>query len=66
MIFNNTMSSSSGQIFYGLGVNPDNGNIWVADAVDYQQKGVFFHYTPDGTLIEQVTAGVIPNGVIFY
>lgn len=51
--------------FYGLGVDPDNGTVYVADAIDYTQRGVVFRYAPDGTAINSFLAGRIPAGFVF-
>lgn len=48
-------------IYYGLTVNPDNGEIYVADAIDYQQRGIIYRYSPQGNLIDQFYVGVNPG-----
>lgn len=50
---------------YGIGVNPHNGEIYVADAVDYAQSGVVYRYASDGTLLDQFRVGINPNGFAF-
>lgn len=50
---------------YGIGVNPHNGEIYVADAVDYSQSGIVRRYSADGTLIDQFRVGINPNGFAF-
>ena len=50
---------------YGIGVNPHNGEIYVADAVDYRQSGVVYRYSEDGTLLHQFRVGITPNGFAF-
>jgi DNA-binding beta-propeller fold protein YncE len=51
--------------FYKFGINPLNGDIFITDAVDYQQKGYVMFYKNDGTLISTYTAGVIPGMICF-
>lgn len=51
--------------FYGLGVDPDNGTVYVADAIDYTQRGLVFRYTSDGSAIDEFLAGRIPGGFVF-
>ena len=50
---------------YGIGVNPHNGEIYVADAVDYSQSGVICRYSPGGTLLDHFRVGINPNGFAF-
>ena len=50
---------------YGIGVNPHNGEIYVADAVDYSQSGVVYRYSDDGTLLDKFRVGITPNGFAF-
>lgn len=50
---------------YGLNVNPRNGDIYVADAVDYAQAGVAYRYDADGMLVDQFRVGINPNGFAF-
>jgi hypothetical protein len=55
----------SGHYFYKIGINPFNSDIFVTDAVDYQQKGYVMYYKNDGTLVATNTAGVIPGLICF-
>lgn len=57
--------TSNGNIFYGLGIDPSNNDIYVADAIDYVQNGIVFRYSSTGSLIDQFNAGIIPNGFHF-
>lgn len=52
---------SRGTRYYGLSVNPVNGEIYVADAIDYQQQGVICRYGTDGNLIDEFYVGVSPS-----
>jgi hypothetical protein len=51
--------------FYGLGVDPKDGVIYVSDAIDYVQRGVVSRYQPNGTLINSFKAGITPNNFYF-
>ncbi|MCC8071863.1 MAG: YncE family protein [Bacteroidales bacterium] len=48
-------------IYYGLTVSPFNGDVYVADAIDYQQPGMIYRYSEDGQLIDSFYVGVIPG-----
>ena len=50
---------------YGIGVDPHNGELYIADAVDYSQAGVVRRYTADGTLLDQFRVGINPNHFAF-
>jgi len=50
---------------YGIDVNPYNGDIYVADAVDYAQSGVVYRYSASGKLLDNFRVGINPNGFAF-
>jgi len=52
--------------FYGLGIGPKTGDLYGAFAPDFSQAGTMFRYTSSGDTISNKTAGVGPNGFVFY
>lgn len=52
---------SRGTLYYGLTVSPRDGDVYVADAIDYQQPGKIYRYSSDGALIDEFYAGVTPG-----
>lgn len=46
---------------YAMTVNPVNGEIYLSDALDYQQPGIVYRYSASGTLLDQFYAGIIPG-----
>lgn len=50
--------------FYKLGVNPVGGDIFVTDALDYQNKGYVLRYNQNGGLISMQQADIIPGGML--
>lgn len=50
---------------YAVGVDPKNGDIYVADAVDYQQSGMIYRYDVKGELIDAFRVGINPNHFCF-
>jgi hypothetical protein len=58
--------ASGGRAFYGLGIDPKNGNIFVSDAVDYVQSGYVYQFNQQtGTEISKTKAGRIPGSFCF-
>ena len=51
--------------FYKMGVNPDNNEIFVTDAVVYVQKGKIIRYSNEGALISEMQADIIPGYITF-
>ncbi|MES2629678.1 MAG: YncE family protein [Bacteroidota bacterium] len=58
--------NTNGKTAYGFGVNPANGEIYVADALDYVQRGLVYRYSPAGNLISSFKVGYIPSRFYFY
>lgn len=46
-------------LYYALGVAPDTEDIYVGDAIDYQQRSIVYRYSKEGKLLDSFTAGVI-------
>ena len=47
--------------YYALTVDPVNGEIYVADAIDYMQSGIVYRYADSGQLIDEFYVGVTPG-----
>jgi YVTN family beta-propeller protein len=52
-------------IFYKVGINPLNDEIFVTDVVDYVQKGKLIRYRNSGALISEYQADIIPGSICF-
>jgi len=50
---------------YALDVNPNNGEIWVGDALNFTAQGKVYIYNSDGTPKTTVTAGISPTNFAF-
>lgn len=48
-------------LYYSLGVDPQSGEIYVADAIDYQQPAVIYRYSSDGRISGEFRVGVNPS-----
>lgn len=51
--------------YYGLGIDPFSSDIYVADAIDYVQKGVVYHYNANKMPIDTFKVGIIPGEFCF-
>lgn len=57
---------ANGHLYYGLGIQPSNGNIFVSDAKDYVQKGTVYQYNQTtGSVMNTFPAGIIPGCFCF-
>ncbi len=61
----NPFISEGNKIFYGLGVDKKNYQIYVSDAIDYVQKGVVYIYNSNGNEITNFRASIIPSSFYF-
>ena len=50
-----------GTIFYGLSIDNKRNEIYVADAIDYQQQGMVYRYSSQGEILDSFYVGVIPG-----
>lgn len=50
-----------GTRYYGLTIDPTNGEVYVADAIDYQQQGMIYRFSPEGKLIDKFFVGITPG-----
>ena len=55
----------NGKLFYSIGIDPESGIIYAADAVDYQQKGKIFRYLQEGALKDSFDVDIIPGSFLF-
>jgi len=57
---------ASGRLFYGLVIDPLNGNIFVGDAINYTQDGLVYRYNQvSGSLLNSYSVGRIPGSFCF-
>ncbi len=61
-----SLIKSNGTYYYGLTVAPDSGDVYVADAIDYQQNGEIYRYSSAGTPLGHFSVGIIPGSFCWY
>lgn len=57
----NPFLDSRGTIYYGLTIDPASGDVYVADAIDYQQQGMILRYSSEGMELDKFYVGIIPG-----
>ena len=56
---------ANNSIYYGLTVDPNTSEVYVADAIDYQQPGVIYRFTPKGEPVDTFKVGITPGAFCF-
>jgi len=56
---------SKDRLFYGLGIDPLSGAIYVSDAIDHIQKGWVFRFSKAGSRIDSFKVDIIPGEFCF-
>lgn len=51
--------------YYSLAVDPRSSIVYAGDAVDYQQNGLVYRFSPDGELIDSFLVGINPGSFCF-
>jgi len=59
------IAAQSFQYFWGLGIEPSSGSIWVGDPKGFTQKGVVSIYQPNGDKVKEFKTGVGPSRFYF-
>ena len=62
------ISNERRHMIYGLGIDPRSGEIYVGDAIDYEQPGVVYRYRDNGQsaeLVDSFGVGLLPNAFAF-
>ena len=57
--------NANGRAFYGLDIHPEKPIIFVGDALDFNQNGIVWVYTINGTEINHFTSGINPSSFCF-
>jgi YVTN family beta-propeller protein len=52
-------------LFYTVGVDPQNSDLYIGDAIDYQQQGVIYRYSTFGAKLDSFKTGIIPGSFCF-
>lgn len=61
----NPFVAAEGRVFYNVAVDPENGDVYVSNAVNYVQNGDVERYSKDGELLSKFTVGIVPSYMLF-
>lgn len=53
------------RLFYSMELNAANSELYISDAIDYNQNGYIYRFTPNGSVIDSLRAGIIPGYFCF-
>ena len=62
---NNAIISESSHNYYSLGIDPKTSEIYISDALNYNQNGVVYRYNSTGEMISSFDVGIIPGSFGF-
>ena len=57
--------NNNGDYFYGLAVDPETSEVYMANAIDYVQDGIVYRYSPQGNPLDSIRVGIIPGAFGF-
>ncbi len=52
--------------FYGLGYDAAENYLYASDPLDYASNGYVIRYTTNGTTVDSLNVGVVPNGSFYF
>ena len=61
-----TIVEAGNRLFYNLEINPEDGAIYISDAVDYVQNGWVYVYDSSGAEKDRFEVNSIPGAIYFY
>ncbi len=53
------------RLFFSIGIDPENGDIYLADAIDYSQNAVIYRFTSSGIPVDTFFVGINPGDFLF-
>lgn len=57
--------AAGNRLFFSAGVDPQSGEIYLADAVDYAQNAMVYRFSPGGAVIDSFRVGISPGDYLF-
>lgn len=53
------------RLFYSMDINAPKSELYISDAIDYNQNGYIYRFTSNGNVIDSLRAGIIPGYFCF-
>ncbi len=60
----NPYIKASGRTIYGVTVDEPRNELYLADAINFVERGFVYRYTMSGVVIDTIPAGIVPNAVL--
>ena len=60
----NPYIKASGRTIYGVTVDEPRNELYLADAINFTERGFIYRYTMSGIVIDTIPAGIVPNAVL--
>jgi len=54
---------ASGRTIYGVTIDEPRNEIYLADAINFAERGFVYRYTMRGAVVDTIPAGIVPNAV---
>ena len=61
----NPLIAPGEHLFYSLKIDPENNDIYVADAIDYTQSAIIYRYNKSLELVDSFYVGITPGDYLF-
>jgi len=61
----NPIIYKTSHLYYALAVQPENNELFISDAIDYNQNGYVFRFSSNGIVLDSARVGIIPGYFCF-
>ena len=54
---------ASGRTIYGVTIDEPRNELYLADAINFTERGFVYRYSMSGVVVDTIPAGIVPNAV---